>query len=57
MKTILATLAFYAAHPGWQSFDSRHRGTVRAVRSLAARGFLELSAATHQARFTGKVFA
>ncbi len=53
----LATLAFYAAHPGWQSFDKRDRNTVRAVHRLTCLGFLELSEGTNQARFTGKVFA
>lgn len=55
MKHILATLAFYAAHSGWQSFTSP--ATRSAVRSLEQRGFLEVSWATKQARFTGKVFA
>lgn len=55
MKHILATLAFFATHSGWQSFTSRP--TASAVRSLEQRGFLEVSWVTKQARFTGKVFA
>ena len=56
MKHILATLAFYSAHSGLQSF-AKDRATVRAIRSLESRGFLSVSWATHQAQFTGKVFA
>ena len=57
MKHILPTLAFYVQHPGWQSYNPRYHSTVRAIKSLVARGFLELSEETHQARFTGKTFA
>lgn len=56
MKHILSTLAFYAKYPGWQSYNRRCRSTVRAVKSLASKGYLELSEGTGQARFTGKTF-
>jgi hypothetical protein len=56
MKHILSTLAFYAKHESWQSFNRRSRATCAAVQSLARRGYLEVNE-FHQARFTGKVFA
>ena len=49
----LATIAFFAANRGWHSYAPQ---MVSIVRRLAELGFLELSEATKQARFTGKVF-
>lgn len=57
MKHTLATLAFYAKHPGWHSYDRKCRVTVRAVLRLTALGYLEHDADCYSARFTGKVFA
>ena len=57
MKHVLATLAFFANHPGLHSFNRKNRATVRAVRSLEKRGFLSVSWETGQAEFTGKTFA
>ncbi len=54
--TILATIAFYASNPGWQSFNPRCKVTARAIKRLGELGFLEISWETSQARFTGKVF-
>lgn len=53
MKHILATLAFFAKHPGWHSFSPTPAQT-RAVKRLEREGFLDV--AGYQARFTGKVF-
>ncbi len=56
MKNILAVLAFYVKLPGWHSFNSKNRATVRAVKSLEKLGYLELNKFS-QARHTGKIFA
>jgi hypothetical protein len=52
----LSTLAFFVKCEGWHSFNPKCRATVRAVRSLAKRGFLEIAEGLNMARFTGKVF-
>ena len=49
----LATLAFYAANPGWHSFNPEMKPQIK---SLVAKGFLKVNE-FNQARFTGKVFA
>lgn len=51
MKKQLATLAFFAKHSGWNSFD---KSVKNQVQKLEEKGFLEVSG--DQARFTGKVF-
>jgi hypothetical protein len=48
----LATLAFYARHPGWHSYKKCMAPTVAA---LVRKGFLEVNE-FEQARHTGKVF-
>ena len=57
MHHILAILSFYAKYPGWHGYDRRCRQTVRAIRSLERRGYLEVIPRSHTARHTGKVFA
>ena len=56
MKHILATLAFYASNPGLHSYSKTHRSTIKAVATLARRGYLTVYRDSHQARFTGKTF-
>lgn len=53
---MLATLAFYAKHPGLHSFDKRCKVTLGAVRRLEQAGFLRVSWPTYQAEFAGKTF-
>ena len=55
MKHILRTLAFYSACEGWHSYNVKCRCTVRAVRSLEKRGYLETNE-FNQARKTGIVW-
>ena len=55
MKHILNTLAFYAEFQGWYSFNKRHSPTVKAVKALERRGYLEVNQFS-QARHTGKTF-
>lgn len=54
MKHILNTLAFYAVHPGLQSFSRTDRATRRAVKSLEKTGHLRVSWETNQAELTNK---
>jgi len=42
LENILNAMAFYALHPGWHSFDTNDRATVRAIESLRKRGFLKV---------------
>jgi len=52
----LSTLTFFVKWEGWHSFNPKCLATVRAVRSLAKRGFLEIANGLNMARFTGKFF-
>ncbi len=51
---LVATMAFYAKYQGWQSFNPKNKITVKCVKRLESKGFLELSLDTNQARHTGK---
>jgi hypothetical protein len=48
----LATLAFFASNPGWQSF---HKSMTKQVKRLEQLRFLEVNE-FQMARFTGKVY-
>jgi hypothetical protein len=46
----LATLAFFAKYPGWNTF---HKSMIKQIKRLEQLGFLEVNE-LNQARFTGK---
>lgn len=52
MKHILRTLAFYVSNDGWHTYNVKCRSTVRAIKYLEARGYIEINE-FNQARKTG----